>query len=117
MIAGAVAIQLRRGPRDRTRRVEAGGRTAECRRYGLDPAALAAALQGDDGQGRAKTPGAAGGSSSLWTVALAIFVWLAMGAQRQPVEANLPWMAILIAASLAILVAGGLTLWRRTRFS
>ena len=49
--------------------------------------------------------------------AVAIFAWLAAGARRQPIPVNLPWMAILLVASLAILLACGLMLWRRTRFS
>jgi len=44
-------------------------------------------------------------------------VCLAHGAERQPVSVNAIWMGVLIAASLGFLVAGGVLLWKRTRFS
>jgi len=49
--------------------------------------------------------------------AVALFVWLAIGAERQPISVNMPWMAGLIVASLAVLLGCGFLLWKRTRFS
>jgi hypothetical protein len=46
-----------------------------------------------------------------------IFVWLGMGAERAPIEANGMWMGILSVATLVLLAACGWLLWRRTRFS
>jgi hypothetical protein len=49
--------------------------------------------------------------------AIAIFVWLAAGAEHQAIPVNLPWMTVLLVTTLACLVACGLLLWKRTRFS
>ena len=49
--------------------------------------------------------------------AVSVFVWLAWGAQRQPIAINVPWMIVLSVASLVFLVVCGFLLWKRTRFS
>jgi hypothetical protein len=46
-----------------------------------------------------------------------MFVWLAIGANRRPISANLPWMAVLVVATAVLLVISGIMLWKRTRFS
>jgi len=88
----------------------------ECRRYGLDPQRTEANLQGRD-------PIAEEGHARRWweyavaAVAAAIFLWLALGTSRQPVPISLPWLLVLSAASLVILVVVGALLWKRTRFA
>jgi hypothetical protein len=49
--------------------------------------------------------------------ALGIFLWLASLAHLPTVALDTRWMALLCSATVAVLVAGGLLLWRRTRFS
>jgi len=88
----------------------------ECRRYGLDVDRVAASMQGDDPLSKER------GARRWWewavfAAAVGVFVRLASGAERQPVSVNAIWMAVLITASLAFLIAGGVLLWKRTRFS
>jgi hypothetical protein len=49
--------------------------------------------------------------------AVAIFAWLAAQAERAPIHFDPLWMGVLSLATLALLVACGALLWRRTRFS
>jgi drug/metabolite transporter (DMT)-like permease len=115
MILGAAAISLAEAPESE----QASWRKAvdrECERYGLDRARVAAILQGDDPLSREESP------RRWWELlvvlaAIGIFVWLGMGAERQPLSVNPMWMAILIAATLVFLVVCGTLLWKRTRFS
>ncbi len=115
MILGAAAISFAEAPESE----QASWRKAvdrECTRYGLDRARVAAILQGDDPLSREKTP------RRWWeflvgVAAAGIFVWLGLGAERQPLPVNVYWMAILIAATLVFLVVCGALLWKRTRFS
>ena len=83
----------------------------ECSRYHLDPARVASTLQGEDPLDRE--------AETLVVVlgAVAIFIWLGSGAERQPLTVNVPWMILLIAATLIFLVVCGGLLWKRTRFS
>ncbi len=115
MIAGAVAISF----------AEAGdaeqesGRAAmrrECDRYGLDPARVALTLQGEDPLSN-EQPKRRWWEPLIVTAAVAFFIWLAIGAKRPEIAANTAWMAVLIAASVVLLIYCGLLLWRRTRFS
>jgi len=88
----------------------------ECRRYHLDPARIAAAVRGEDPL-LLDQPKRRWWEFVIAAAAAAVFVWLAMGAQRQPIAMNLPWMAALLAATFLFLVVCGLLLWKRTRFS
>jgi len=115
MIAGATAISLAEAPESEQRNWRAA-MERECTRYGLDRARVAVTVEGGD-------PLAGEQHKRRWwelavvAGAVALFVWLAMGAERQPIPVSVPWMAALIVASLALLVACGAFLWRRTRFS
>lgn len=115
MIGGALAISLAEAPAAEQR----SWRTAmerECRRYGLDPERTAANLKGED-------PVAEEGHARRWweygvaVLAVAIFLWLAFGASRQPIQIHFPWLVVLSAASVVILVFVGALLWKRTRFA
>jgi drug/metabolite transporter (DMT)-like permease len=115
MIVGATAISFAEAPASE----QASWRKAvdrECRRYGLDPARVAATQRGED-------PLAAETGARHWyeilpiVGALAIFIWLGFDAQRNPLPVSLPWMAVLCAATFVLLIVCGVQLYRRTRFS
>jgi len=115
MIVGATAISFAEAPASE----QASWRKAmdrECQRYGLDPVRVAATQRGED-------PLAAETGARRWyellpvVGALAIFIWLGMDAQRNPLPVNLPWMAVLCAATFVLLIVCGVQLYRRTRFS
>jgi len=88
----------------------------ECSRYGMDSVRVTSSLRGEDPLAREK-PARSGWEIVIAAGAVAIFVWLAVGAEHQAVPVNLPWMAVLVGITLACLVACGLLLWKRTRFS
>ena len=115
MIVGATAISFAEAPASE----QASWRKAmerECQRYGLDPVRVAATQRGED-------PLAAETGARHWyevlpiVGALAIFIWLGVGAQRNPLPVSLPWMAVLCAATFVLLIVCGVQLHRRTRFS
>ncbi len=115
MVAGAVAISFAEAPAgeqaSRQRAVE-----RECERYGMDAAQVEKILEGDDPVGRQKA-GRRWWEALVLLGALAIFVWLAMGAERQAIAADPMWMAILVIATFAFLIVSGRMLWRYTKFS
>src|SRR5581483_4326497 len=110
MIAGAVAISFAEAPASEQESWRQAMKR-ECDRYGLDPVKAAAALKGEE----------TGRSERRWwewlvlAGAVGVFVWLGMGAERQPLAVNTGWMALLIVATLALLVIAGYALWKRTR--
>jgi drug/metabolite transporter (DMT)-like permease len=86
----------------------------ECDRYGLD---YKEALAANDGM-----PEASPGARSWWDVAivivaLAIFIWLGVGARRPPLTMQVSWIFGLAAALLVLLLGTGWMLWKQTRFS
>ena len=85
-------------------------------RYGLDSGRVTSSLLGEDPLAREK-PARSRWELVIAAAAVAIFVWLAIGAEHQAVAVNLPWMAVLVGTTLVCLVACGLLLWKRTRFS
>jgi drug/metabolite transporter (DMT)-like permease len=114
MIAGAIAISLAEAPAAEQRQWQAA-MERECLRYGLDRERVAAAMSGIE------STSAAHGSRRWWEIlivagAVAIFIWLGLHAERQAIALDLPWLLVLAAASLVLLVFGGLLLWKRTRF-
>ena len=114
MIAGAIAISLAEAPAAEQREWQAA-MERECLRYGLDRERVAAALTGSAANGGSRS------SRRWWEIlivaaAVAIFVWLGWHAQRQAIAVDPLWLAILAAASLVLLIGGGLLLWKRTRF-
>ncbi|HEY2017125.1 MAG TPA: GRP family sugar transporter [Bryobacteraceae bacterium] len=115
MILGATAISFAEAPASE----QASWKKAmerECTRYHLEPDRVAAIMQGDDPLSREQSP------RGWWelvvaAVAAGIFIWLGLGAERQPLAVNGFWMFVLITASLVFLVVCGTLLWKRTRFS
>jgi drug/metabolite transporter (DMT)-like permease len=88
----------------------------ECTRYGLDLERVTSSLLGEDPLADDK-PVRHWWEFLIMAGAVAIFVWLAVGAKHQAVAVDLPWMAVLLIATIVCLVACGLLLWKRTRFS
>src|SRR6184192_3280814 len=115
MAAGAGAIALASAPsREHRRWQEAGAR--ESNRYGVDPAYVAAGMAGEDARG----PRAANRRGPLdWLLvagATAVFVGFAAVARVPALLVDWRWAAALTLALVAFLTAGGLALWRATRF-
>ena len=88
----------------------------ECVRYGMDSTRVAASLQGEDPLSGDK-PARRWWEAVIVAAALALFVWLAMGATHQAIEVNFLWMAVLLVLTFICLIVCGVMLWRRTRFS
>ena len=107
--AGAIAFASARGQEYR-RWQEAGARESD--RYGVDPAYVAARMAGNDA-------GAARRGALDWVlvfVATAIFVAAAAVARVPALDIGWAWAAALTLALVGFLVAGGVALWRTTRF-
>ncbi len=115
MIGGAVAISFAEAP-DTEHASWRQAMRRECDRYGLDPARVAASLEGEDPLD-AQRPRRGWWELLVVAAAIGLFWWLAAGAERQPVHVNPFWMGLLIAATLVLLVVCGALLWKRTRFS
>jgi hypothetical protein len=114
MIAGATAISFAEAPADERREWQLA-MERECARYGLDRERVAAALSGSDPSNGARSP------RRWWEIlivgaAITVFVWLGLHAERQAMAVDLPWLVIIAAASLVLLVSGAVVLWKRTRF-
>ena len=88
----------------------------ECARYGMDSERVASSLRGEDPLSRDK-PVRHWWEAIVAIGAVAVFVWLAIGAEHQAVAVNLPWMAVLLVLTFVCFIVCGLLLWRRTRFS
>lgn len=115
MICGVVAISMSEAPESEQRSWQAA-MERECNRYGLDRKRVEATLEGGDPLSAESTP-RRWWELAIIAAAVALFVWLAIGAERQPISVNVPSMAALVIASFAVLVGCGLLLWKRTRFS
>ncbi|MBV9912846.1 MAG: DMT family transporter [Sinobacteraceae bacterium] len=114
MIAGAIAISLAEAPAAEQLHWHAA-MERECARYGLDRERVVAAVKGSDAYDSGRS------GWRWWEVlivgtAVTIFIWLAFQARVQPIAVDFRWLATLAAASVGLLLAGGIFLWRRTRF-
>jgi hypothetical protein len=113
MILGALSISTAvASAREDTSKNEAVLR--ECRRYGLDYYRTLAAQSGDEFGGRNER-------RRWWDYAIVlaatgVFLWLGVRAVLPPLVMNLRWIAVLGGLLLLSLLAGGWSLWRRTRF-
>src|SRR5438445_346958 len=113
MAAGAGAIALAPAPgREHRRWQEAGAR--ESARYHVDPAYVAAGMAGEDTHVTRARRGPL--DWVLVAIATAVFVGFAALARVPVLALDWRWAAALIVALLAVLVAGGVALWRATRF-
>jgi len=86
----------------------------ECNRYGLDYHRTMMAQAGDEFGGRDE-------QRRWWDYAIVltatgIFLTLGLRAVVPPLTMNLKWVAVLGVVLVLSLIAGGLSLWRRTRF-
>jgi glucose uptake protein GlcU len=112
MAAGAGAIAFASAPaREYRRWQEAGAR--ESARYGVDPAYVAARMAGDD-VSPARTRRLL--DWILVLVATAVIVTFAAFARVPALPVNWGWAAALTLALFGFLAAGGVALWRATRF-
>lgn len=115
MIAGVLAISRAKAPRSET--VFANlAMERECDRYGLNRDRVAATLRGED-RLATEAPPRRWWELVLTAAAFGVFVWLAFDATRPEIALNLPWLVVLTAAVVGILILGGALLWKRTRFS
>ena len=86
----------------------------ECNRYGLDYHRTIMAQSGDEFGGRNERR--RWWDYGIVLVATAVFITLGVRAVVPPLTMNLRWTAALGAILIASLLAGGWSLWRRTRF-
>ena len=86
----------------------------ECNRYGLDYHRTIMAQSGDEFGGRNERR--RWWDYGIVLVATAVFITLGVRAVVPPLAMNLRWTAALGAILIASLLAGGWSLWRRTRF-
>jgi glucose uptake protein GlcU len=113
MILGALSISTAvASSRENTSRNEAVLR--ECDRYGLDYYRTLAAQSGDEFGGRNER-------RRWWDYAIvlaatSVFIWLGVRAEVPSLTMNIRWIGVLGGLLLLSLIAGGWSLWRRTRF-
>jgi hypothetical protein len=115
MIAGAVTISSAVAPESERAAVHTA-MARECDRYGLNLEATASAQLGQD------PLGADPHVRRWWDYVIAAFatgafLWLGLHAMRPPIALAVTWIAVLVAAMLALLVGCGWMLWKYTRFS
>jgi hypothetical protein len=88
----------------------------ECDRYGLDTQKVALVVAGNDPLAE-HPPVRRWWEALIVTVAVGIFVWLAIGTRSQHLSVSMPWMIVLVIGTIVPLGVCGTMLWRRTRFS
>ena len=94
MIAGAVAISMAEPP-DSEQQSWRAAMNRECDRYGLDPERVALTMRGEDPLS-AEQPKRRWWELVIVVPAVAFFIWLASGAERPAIAANVPWMIALL---------------------
>jgi glucose uptake protein GlcU len=114
MILGAFAVSTAVAS-DREQASNHGAMMRECERYSLDVDRTQAAQSGDEFGNRNER-------RRWWDyvillTATGVFVWLGVRATVPPLAMNFAWVIALSVVLLASVTAGGLMLWRRTRFS
>jgi hypothetical protein len=112
MIAGAIAISFAEAPADEQREWRIA-MERECERYDLDRERVAAAVTGSDSISVRRR----WWEMLIVAAAVAAFIWLGVHAERPAFAVDMPWLLLLTAASLVLLVGAGRVLWKRTRFS
>jgi len=115
MILGALAISRAEAPAtEHAAWSEAIER--ECDRYGLNHDEVFRTQSGEDVMA-SRSHGWRWWDIAIVVAAVGIFVWLAHGTTRPPIELHPAWIVVLLAATFGLLVAGAMLLWKRTRFS
>lgn len=115
MILGAAAISFAEAPESEHTSWDSA-MERECTRYGMDRSKVERCMRGEDVLALEK-PKRQWWEPLVGVVAVGMFVYLGMNAERAPIATNPVWMAILSVATLVFLVVCGLLLWRRTKFS
>jgi len=115
MILGAVAISSAVAPANEQISWREAV-TRECNRYGLDAARASAAAAGEDPLGNV-TARFRWWDAAILLAAVGVFLVLARWAERPPIKMSVAWTALLVTATLALLIACGRLLWKRTKFS
>ena len=115
MIVGAVAIATAVAP-DSEMASWKLAMERECDRYGLNRQRVAAAMRGEE-ETRTDDHGRRWWDVVVLLAAVGVFAAFAWGTHGRSIDLNLPWMFVLLAATVVCLVAGGTLLWRRTKFS
>jgi len=114
MAAGALAISLCSASDEEYANLRRAARR-ESELYGIDPDYVASRMEGrpthDGGQGRTWR------DFLLIGAAVAIFAWLGTMASVPHMEFEPGWLGLFGALLLAVLAAGGVLLWRITKFS
>jgi hypothetical protein len=87
----------------------------ECERYGLDYNRTVLSMAGEEFGDRSE-------KRRWWDYAIVaaatgVFIWLGIGAKVPQLAMDMRWVAVLGVALVVSLVAGGWSLYRRTRFS
>ncbi len=115
MILGAVAISSAVAP---AAEQASWGKAIEreCDRYGLNHEEVFRSQSGEDVMA-GRTRGWRWWDALIVAAALGIFAWLAHTAERPAIALHLGWMVVLLAATVLLLAAGAVLLWKRTRFS
>ena len=85
-------------------------------RYGLDLRDLEAAQAGEDPLAR-RVVARRWWDGLIVVAAVGVFIWLAVGTERPPIAMDLRWVVALMVPTLGMLIACGVLLWKRTRFS
>lgn len=88
----------------------------EINRYHLDRERVEAVLKGEDPLAGQKN-NHRGWEYGLPVIGLGLLAWLATSVRMPEIGLSLPWMLVLLAASLGLLLVSGFMLWKRTRFS
>jgi len=115
MILGAVAISSAVAPEgEQASTGEAIAR--ECQRYGLSLELTQASQRGEDTVARER-PRRHWWDALIVAAAIMVFVWLARITQVPPLHMRHAWTAVLVGTMMFSLVACGVLLWKRTRFS
>jgi drug/metabolite transporter (DMT)-like permease len=115
MIAGATAIAFAEAPATEQESWTKAVRR-ECERYRMNIERVTAILRGEDPLAL-ESPKRSGKELLVVVAAVAVFIWLGFYAGRQPIAIDGFWAAVLLTGTFAMLIGGGLLLWRRTRFS
>jgi hypothetical protein len=115
MILGAIAISRAEAP-EMEHAAWADAIERECDRYGLNHDEVFRAQSGEDVMAH-RSNGWRWWDFAIVIAAVGIFVWLAHGTTRPPIEMHPGWIVVLLVATLGLLIAGAVLLWKRTRFS